>query len=63
MIATLMRSTRANVARAIGLAKWHGSVLDAPYPGRWVRHREKFLDLLAPELRRVLRSESARITL
>ena len=50
-IVTLVRSIRANVERAISSAGWNGPLLDLPYPGRWIRHREMFLDALVPQLR------------
>jgi hypothetical protein len=51
MIATLLRSIEDDVARAVGLANWNGPVLHLPYPGRWVRHRDSFADLLVPTIR------------
>lgn len=50
LIATLVRSIRGNVERAAGKAGWHGRLVDLPYPGRWIRHREAFLKLLTPEI-------------
>jgi hypothetical protein len=50
-IATLVRSIRCNVERATSLAGWTGPLIDLPYPGRWSRHREVFLDELVPQLR------------
>ena len=49
-IATLVRSIRGNVDRAIALAKWSGPLIDLPYPGRWSHHRKIFLNDLAPLL-------------
>ena len=54
-IVTLVRSIHANVERATNCAGWHGPLLDLPYPGRWIRHREKFLDALVPQLRTLAR--------
>ena len=42
MIVSLARSIRHHVERAIQRAPWHGPVLDVPYPGRWIRHRDMF---------------------
>lgn len=50
-IVTLVRSVRPIVERATSAANWSGRSIDAPYPGRWIRHREKFLELILPELR------------
>ncbi len=50
-IATLVRSIRGNVERAASLAGWTGPLIDLPYPGRWSRHRQIFLDTLVPQLR------------
>jgi hypothetical protein len=48
---TLVRSIKANVERAASCAGWDGPITDLPYPGRWLRHREIFLDLVVPQLR------------
>ncbi len=50
-IVTLLRSIRGNVARAVSCAGWQGPLLNLPYPGRWRRHREIFLDALVPQLK------------
>jgi hypothetical protein len=50
-IVTVLRSIEDNVARAINHAQWHGEVIHLPYPGRWSRHREVFMETLAAELR------------
>jgi hypothetical protein len=49
-IVTLVRSIQGNVERAASSAGWHGLLLDLPYPGRWIRHREIFLGALIPQL-------------
>jgi len=56
-IVTLLRSIRANVGRALVEARWHGPILEVPYPGRWARHREIFVQTLTPQLRDLLRAE------
>jgi hypothetical protein len=48
MIGTVVRSIEDNVARSAAGADWHGPFLHLPYPGRWSRHRDKFVDALAP---------------
>jgi hypothetical protein len=53
-IVVMVRSIRANVQRACSRAGWDGSVLELPYPGRWVRHRERFGEGLVPKLRHLL---------
>jgi hypothetical protein len=50
-IATLVRSIRGNVERAAAHAHWTGPLIDLPYPGRWLRHKEIFLKTLVPRLR------------
>jgi hypothetical protein len=50
MIGTLVRSIEANVARSAAGADWHGPFLHLPYPGRWSRHRDKFVAKLAPAI-------------
>jgi hypothetical protein len=52
-IVTLLRSIRGNVARAVSCAGWQGSLLELPYPGRWRRHREIFVDALVPQLKAI----------
>jgi hypothetical protein len=57
-IVTLLRSIQNNVRRAVVLAGWRGPILEVPYPGRWVRHREIFVQALAPHLRALLGANS-----
>ena len=54
MIVSLVRSIRENVERAIQMAGWHGPILDVPYPGRWIRHREIFTAELLPHVKALL---------
>ncbi len=49
-IATLVRSIEGNVARAVLRARWSGPVLHLPYPGRWRRNRDVFIEMLRPTL-------------
>ncbi len=53
-IATLVRSIRGNVERAVLCAGWHGAMIDLPYPGRWLRHRKAFLAALVPLVKTIL---------
>jgi hypothetical protein len=53
-IVVMVRSIRVNVQRACSRAGWDGSVLELPYPGRWVRHRERFKQALVPKLHHLL---------
>jgi hypothetical protein len=53
-IVTLLRSIQNNVRRAVVLAGWSGPILEVPYPGRWARNREIFVEALAPQLRDLL---------
>jgi hypothetical protein len=53
-IVTLLRSIQNNVRRAVELAGWSGPILEVPYPGRWARNREIFVEALAPQLRSLL---------
>ena len=50
LAATVVRSIRPNVIRA----GWDAPLIDLPYPGRWVRQREVFVERLS----RVLRENS-----
>jgi hypothetical protein len=54
MIISLVRSIRDNVERAVQNSDWHGLVLDLPYPGRWIRHREIFAAELLPHVKGLL---------
>jgi hypothetical protein len=47
-IVTMLRSIEVNVDRAIVSAGWQGGRYSLPYPGRWVRHREVFVQQLRP---------------
>jgi hypothetical protein len=64
MIATLLRSIEGNVTRAASHVDWHGPFIHLPYPGRWSRHKDTFVDTLAPTIsvltRRRHQNESTR---
>jgi len=49
-ILTVVRSIRINTERAIHLAGWRGTLIDLPYPGRWVSHRREFVKQLTKVL-------------
>ncbi|MGE5893917.1 MAG: hypothetical protein ACM34I_07665 [bacterium] len=52
-IVVLLRSIDKNSARAEEVAAWSGMRIVVPYPGRWVRWREEFREILVPALRRL----------
>jgi hypothetical protein len=54
MIVSLVRSIRGNIERAAAKADWHGPLIDVPYPGRWIRHREIFTAKLLPYAKAVI---------
>lgn len=51
VIVTMVRSIESDVEQAAARAGWHGRILNVPYPGRWLQHRNIFLTELVPELR------------
>lgn len=51
MAAVVVRSIQHNVRRAASCAGWTGHILELPYPGRWLSHREVFTAHLIPVLR------------
>ena len=51
IIAPVLRSIVSNVNNAVLRAKWQGQILQLPYPGRWSRFRETFIDGLVPVIR------------
>lgn len=53
-VITVVRSIALNVTRAQQLARWSGSHLVLPYPGRWHHHRIAFLRTLSPVLAEIL---------
>jgi hypothetical protein len=55
VIVTIVRSIAANMQRAQARAKWHGTHLELPYPGRWKSHRLAFEQALRPILRQTHR--------
>ncbi|MBI5606898.1 MAG: hypothetical protein HY879_26505 [Deltaproteobacteria bacterium] len=57
-IVVLLRSINENSARAEGVAAWSGVRIVVPYPGRWVRWRDEFREILVPVLRRWKRDET-----
>jgi hypothetical protein len=52
-IAPVLRSIVRNVENAAAQANWRGPILQFPYPGRWSRHREAFIQALVPVIRRL----------
>jgi hypothetical protein len=50
-IVTLLRSIEGNVTRAAASARWEGSTVHLPYPGRWARHRTIFIEKLRPVIK------------
>ncbi len=52
VICVLLRSIGLNVAEAIARAGWRGEVIQPPYPGRWVQHRQAFIEILTPVIAR-----------
>ena len=51
-IVVLLRSINENSARAERVAAWSGAHIVVPYPGRWMRWRSQFKEILVPALRR-----------
>lgn len=58
-IVTLLRSIEPNVRRAVDRARWRGPILVVPYPGRWARNREVFLQIVVPHLKTLCSGTSA----
>jgi hypothetical protein len=54
VIVTVVRSIAGNVERAEARAKWQGTHIELPYPGRWKTHRVAFEQALRPMLRQTL---------
>jgi hypothetical protein len=55
IIITFVRSILKNVENAVSLAGWHGTLLNTLYPGRWVHHKEIFVQILVPQLQVLLK--------
>jgi hypothetical protein len=53
IIAPVLRSIAGNVENAVARANWQGEILQFPYPGRWSRYREAFINALVPVIRRL----------
>lgn len=53
-IATLVRSIESDVKRAAARPASDCPFLCLPYPGRWIRHRKAFTEMLVPEIRKLL---------
>jgi hypothetical protein len=51
---TLVRSIEGVVKTAASRAAWEGNLLHLPYPGRWIRHRKLFTEMLLPEIGKLL---------
>jgi hypothetical protein len=55
IIITFVRSIQKNVENAVSIAGWHGTLLNTPYPGRWVHHKKIFVQILVPQLQVLLK--------
>jgi hypothetical protein len=55
MIAIALRSIAENVTQAASLVDWRGPIIHLPYPGRWLRHRNAFVEALTPTISRLMR--------
>ena len=51
IIVTIVRSIERNVLTAVSAANWRGAMIHLPYPGRWLHHKNAFLDNIAPIIR------------
>ena len=63
-IATVVRSIERNVLRAASRADWCGGFIHLPYPGRWSRYRDAFVNTLAPTISGLMlptRAEALRV--
>jgi hypothetical protein len=56
-IVVLLRSIDENCVRAEEMAAWSGLRIVVPYPGRWVKWRDEFKEILVPVLRLWVRDE------
>jgi hypothetical protein len=57
IIAPVLRSIVPNVENAAARANWRGEILPFPYPGRWSRHRDAFIQALLPVIQRLVVEE------
>jgi hypothetical protein len=53
-IAPVLHSIARHVVRSATQAGWQGPIIHLPYPGRWNRHRNAFIETLAPALRQLI---------
>jgi hypothetical protein len=51
IIVVVVRSIVPHVAQAQSRGEWSGATFELPYPGRWHKHREAFVEALIPVLR------------
>lgn len=56
VIVSLARSIYPSVSRAAAAANQAASIIDVPYPGRWIHHRRVFAAKLLPLVKHILRS-------
>jgi hypothetical protein len=59
-IATVVRSIESNVLRAASRAHWCGGFIHLPYPGRWSRYRDAFVNTLAPTIKSSIKTSRIR---
>jgi hypothetical protein len=60
IVAPVLRSIAGNVTQACARTDWQGPIIHLPYPGRWRRHRNAFIDALAPIIRSLMISSTGR---
>ena len=53
ILAPVLCSIASNVTAAVACTNWQDKILQFPYPGRWSRHRDAFIEALVPVLRRL----------
>lgn len=50
-VVILVKAIEENVRRAAARGGYRGPIFELPYPGRWARHRESFLERVVPILK------------
>jgi hypothetical protein len=53
VVVSVVHLIEGNVRRSQQLAKWQGTSLQLPYPGRWWKHRTVFVKQLAKMLQKI----------
>ncbi len=57
LIVSMLQAIHGNIQRAASHVGWNGRLVELPYPGRWIHHKEMFISGLESDLRALFTRE------